>query len=469
MKTKRNLIIGCMTLLCSACSNYLDIKPYGRTIPKTAEEFSALIHNRLNTIDEGSDRYLVGNASQYITWDAACGDDFETCLTGSGARSLDTYVGNIVGTSSYQSYYQTLYEYIRDCNIVLNEMKETGTEESDKIRAAAYAIRGVSYYQLLRLFCEAPRTGEFNQQLGVPIITTFDMEEKALRSSMQVTIEQIENDLIKSAEYHLTDDVYRFTEDVVKGYLTRLYFWTEQWDKALLAAQDMLKKYPLLQPDAYKDMMNEAYALKGNQLIKAYRTISSSSSSELSGVNSTLKYRPVSRRFLSTFTDEEKTTDVRYAMCVNSQRQANKVFFCGMRAAEFKLIEAECYYHLNQPDKALKSINDLRAHRIAGYTDITESNLPEIPELEIIKTDAKGNNLTPLLALILTERRKELFMEGDRFFEQKRNGTPEYWTALNGLKYVTESYMYTFPIPTHDLDLNNGLKQNPGYTEFANE
>ena len=132
MKTKRNLIIGCMTLLCSACSNYLDIKPYGRTIPKTAEEFSALIHNRLNTIDEGSDRYLVGNASQYITWDAACGDDFETCLTGSGARSLDTYVGNIVGTSSYQSYYQTLYEYIRDCNIVLNEMKETGTKNLTK-------------------------------------------------------------------------------------------------------------------------------------------------------------------------------------------------------------------------------------------------------------------------------------------------------------------------------------------------
>ena len=29
--------------LCS-CTKYLDIKPYGQTIPQTAEEFSAIIH-----------------------------------------------------------------------------------------------------------------------------------------------------------------------------------------------------------------------------------------------------------------------------------------------------------------------------------------------------------------------------------------------------------------------------------------
>ena len=84
---KRNIIsIAILALLCVSCSNYLDIKPYGRTIPKTAEEFSALIHTRLNSIDAGSDSYLVGNANQWMTWDAVCGDNFETCLTGSGAR-----------------------------------------------------------------------------------------------------------------------------------------------------------------------------------------------------------------------------------------------------------------------------------------------------------------------------------------------------------------------------------------------
>ena len=98
MKKKNIISIGLIALSCISCNNYLDIKPYGRTIPKTAEEFSALIHTRLNSIDAGSDSYLVGNANQWMTWDAVCGDDFETCLTSSGARSLATYVGDIIRT-----------------------------------------------------------------------------------------------------------------------------------------------------------------------------------------------------------------------------------------------------------------------------------------------------------------------------------------------------------------------------------
>ena len=34
---------------------------------------------------------------------------------------------------------------------------------------------------------------------------------------------------------------------------------------------------------------------------------------------------------------------------------------------------------------------------------------------------------------------------------------------------VTEKYMYTFPIPLHDLALENGLIQNPGYKEIQNK
>ena len=469
MKKKNIISIGLIALLCISCNNYLDIKPYGRTIPKTAEEFSALIHTRLNSIDAGSDSYLVGNANQWMTWDAVCGDDFETCLTSSGARSLATYVGDIIRQNQYPNYYQSLYEFIRDCNIVLNEMEESDTEEANNIRGTAYAIRGVAYYQLLRIFCEVPRTGEFDTQLGLPLVTTFDMEEKPLRSTMQATINQIESDLQKAASYHINDNIYRFTEDVIKGYQARMYFWTRQWSKALPIAQDLLNKYPLLEGEAYKAMMTNAYELTVNQLLKSYLVVTATGSDDLSGVNTTLQYRPVSLRFLSTFSEEEKTSDIRYALWVNTQRQAKKIFFCGMRAAEFKLIEAECYYHMKQEDKALKSINELRAHRISNYTDLTVDKLPTLSDKEVIKTDVEGNALTPLMGFILQERRKELFLEGDRFFEQKRNGSPEYWTALNGLKYVTEKYMYTFPIPLHDLDLENGLIQNPGYKEIQNK
>lgn len=460
------LLFALTTLLCVSCSNYLDIKPYGRTIPKTAEEFSALLHEQLNTIDAGNDSYIIGNASQWLTWDAQCGDDFETCLTASGGRTLGVYVGTIISNSS-DNYYNNLYQSIRNCNIVLNEMEESNTTETNTIRATAHAMRGVCYYQLLRLFCKISQTDNLNNQQGVPLVMTFDMEERPIRSTMQETIDLIEDDFRKAISYHPSENIYRFTEDVIKGYQARLYFWTKQWDKALPVAQELLNKYPLVKGVLYEKMMTTAYDLAGNQLIKAYRAADTTGENTLSSANSLLQFRPVSLRFLSLFTEEEKTTDIRYRLWVDNKRMAKKTFFCGMRSAEFKLIEAECYYHLGKKDKALQSINELRSHRIDNYSNLTENNLPTLSEKEIITIDANGNALTPLMGLILNERRKELFLEGDRFFELKRNGAPEFWTAYNGQKYTTQKFMYTFPIPAHDMLLVDGLEQNEGYTEIS--
>lgn len=446
----------------TSCTEYLDIKPYGRTIPKTAEEFSALLHTHLNNIDEGQDAYLMGNSSMLLTWDAECGDDFENCLTTGGGSQLKVYVGNV--SNSMSNAYSALYEVIRDCNLVLGEMQEDGTELSGKVRATAYALRAVSYYQLLRLFCEPPRAGGMGGQLGVPIVTTFDMEEKPLRSSMQQTVDRIEQDLQAALAYGLQDDVYRFTAEVCKGYLARLYFWTKQWSMALPLSRELLAAHPLLMDEAYRQMMTTTSALAGNQLVKSYRTLSSSSS--LSSNSTLLQYRPVSQRLLSLFPGDEQQTDVRYALWFTVRRTARKTFFCGMRAAEFKLMEAECCYHLGKEAEALAALNALRAYRIPGCVPYTATTLPGMPASMRFTSDAMGREITPLLGTILVERRKEFFLEGDRFFELKRNGSPEFWTALNGVKYVTRGYMYTFPIPAHDVLLVDGLIQNTGYTQI---
>ena len=97
MKTK-HILAGIGIVLFTSCTDYLDIKPYGRTIPKTAEEFSALMHNHLNNIDSGEDEDIVGNSSALLEWDAACGDDFETCLTETYGNILRNYVGDILGS-----------------------------------------------------------------------------------------------------------------------------------------------------------------------------------------------------------------------------------------------------------------------------------------------------------------------------------------------------------------------------------
>ena len=79
--------------------------------------------------------------------------------------------------------------------------------------------------------------------------------------------------------------------------------------------------------------------------------------------------------------------------------------------------------------------------------------------------DAEGKALTKLMAAILNERRKEFFAEGDRMFELKRNGAPEYYVLYNGLRYNNLKYMYTFPLPESDIRINPQIIQNEGYKE----
>ena len=96
--------------------------------------------------------------------------------------------------------------------------------------------------------------------------------------------------------------------------------------------------------------------------------------------------------------------------------------------------------------------------------------LPEVDAGATIREDATGAPLTPLMQAILNERRMEMYLEGDRWFELKRNGSPEFWVISDQIgiyqKYTTEEYMYTFPINKDDVDLKDYIIQNEGYVEY---
>ena len=150
-------------------------------------------------------------------------------------------------------------------------------------------------------------------------------------------------------------------------------------------------------------------------------------------------------------------------MSFNSKRVQKKYGFGCLRSAEMQLILMESLYHSGDDTGALAALNAFRKMRIEDVEAYTTENLPAVNEEEYITVDVYGDPLTPLLNAILNERRKELFMEGDRWYELKRNGRPEFWAAKQGRKYTTCKFMYTFPLPIQDVDIVDGLIQNPGY------
>ena len=338
-------------------------------------------------------------------------------------------------------------------------MKEQDTRLGRDVLGTAHAIRGICYYNLLRDFCE-PAVGNL-QGHGLPLVTVFDMEARPVRSTIEKTAELIESDFKLAMDYDIQDPMCRFNSDIMEGYLARLYFWTGDWANAAIYAESVIKKYPLRSGSEYRTMIETGSLRDGNILFRGGALSDDEADQDSFNDIRVLSSRPVSASFVNLFA--EKENDVRYSMSFSKKRVLKKRLISGIRSAEMQLILAESLYHSGKEQAALEALNELRRNRIEGVADYTMETLPAVDEDARVTEDVYGEPLTPLLSAILNERRKELFLEGDRWYELKRNGRPEFWAQKNGYKYTTRKFMYTFPIPIQDIELVDGLVQNPGY------
>ena len=298
--------------------------------------------------------------------------------------------------------------------------------------------------------------------MGLPLVEKFDIKDIPVRASLAATAKYTEDLLKKSLSEKMSDGRFFFTESVVKAYLVRLYFWIEDWDNVISLCSDMIANsgLALTPPEEYATMIQADKAALGEVITRSHINDASELDWYFASVKGFVASRPASASLRSLF---DKENDVRYAASFNDKLCNAKAPECRIRLSEIVLMLSEAYCHINDSDNALKWLNELRRHRIRGVADLTEDTLPELRTGNRIVEDAEGDGLTPLMQAILDERRRELCLEGDRWFELKRNGSPEWWVISNGLKYTTKKYMYTAPIYKGDVDLNPDLKQNPGY------
>lgn len=118
-----------------------------------------------------------------------------------------------------------------------------------------------------------------------------------------------------------------------------------------------------------------------------------------------------------------------------------------IRYAEVLLMNAEAANELSNPAQALISLNTVRARARGGNNAV----LPDITT-----TDQ-----ATLRTAIWHERRVEMAMEFDRFFDLVRTGQAP---AVLGPKGFVTGKNEVWPIPQNEIDLSAGtLVQNPGY------
>ena len=454
---KISYIIAALVL--TACTNYLNVQPQGYVIPRTDEEFASVIETILRDIEGGGDEYIIGNMEKIIRLEG-CADNLDANVK--VGNNVPSYAGEEI--NSMQHKYRSAWSTVKDCNIVIENLEGRTGNVAKGALSAAYAIKGAIYYNLIRDYCEPWDAGKESVQLGLPIVDRFDITDMPARASLLETCQYAVSLFDKALALDPQDKHYIFTEWVIKAFKAKMLFWMEDWSACEALCDDIMQSsgFKITPRAEYDAMINSEKAAKGEVIVRSHINDSSELDWYFTVVKKYLSSRPASARFVRLFGDEP-SKDVRYTSSLNKKRQNTKVTECKIRLSEILLMDAESAYHMNRSDKALDLINQLRENRIEDVQPLTMAALPEVRTGDLIKEDALGNELTPLLQAIFDERQKELFIEGDRWFELKRNGRPEWWIVSNGLKYTTKAYLYTAPIYKTDVDINPEMKQNPGY------
>lgn len=260
------LIVG----MCCSCDEYLEVKNYGQVLPETDEDYATLINNQLSAIDKGTAgaANMLGSFAWMIELECYS-DNLNTSLMTSNALSY-IYVGTNVNSAQYR--FMNYYSLIKDYNIIIDNLKERDTELGKKILATAYTMRGVMYFNLMRECCEAYEKDRATEIMGVPNVEHFDIEAKPGRGNIQELVNFIVQDLEMAIRMNQTDEQYRFTADVARAYLARTYFWAQDWKNAIKIAKEVLDKYPLVEGDEYKEMIQSPQGKLGNMLFRTFIT-----------------------------------------------------------------------------------------------------------------------------------------------------------------------------------------------------
>ena len=115
-----------------------------------------------------------------------------------------------------------------------------------------------------------------------------------------------------------------------------------------------------------------------------------------------------------------------------------------IRYSDIVLMYAEAANELGQTDEALAKLEMVRARARGNDPDA----LPEITE----------RDQTKLRELIHEERRFELALEFERYFDLVR------WGETDKITGFVPNKQELYPIPQQEIDASNGiLTQNPGY------
>ncbi|HEY9487891.1 MAG TPA: RagB/SusD family nutrient uptake outer membrane protein [Chryseosolibacter sp.] len=478
------LLMASVLITTSCKDDFLEVPPQGE---EPSEQFWVSADDAAKAVNAmyANLRSWPQVAFAPIAVESLGSDDTEKGSSASDATFLNTYDNFTVSPTDGQllDFWNGQYQSINLANQVLDNVPSIALDENLKARYLAEAkfVRAYAYFRLTRAFGDVPL------RLHVPL----DVSEYNIPRAPQADVYvQIEQDLTEAAavlpESYAGIDVGRATKGAALSLHAKVAMYQSKWPDVLRLSEEVMTLGYALFTDFGKlfrvENENSVESIFEIQaaVIPGNPDASSSQYSQVQGVRGSTgggwgfnvptadlaaAFEPGDPRREATIIFRGETTPegdaipvvgdnpmynqksyVPFSQYVAGYSEGASQNVRVLRYADVLLMNAEANNELGNTADALESLEMVRARARGGNAGV----LPEVTT-----TDQAA-----LRQAIWHERRVELAMEFDRYFDVIRQGRAE--EVFGPLGW--EPHNRVWPIPQNEIDLSGGvLTQNEGY------
>lgn len=385
----------------------------------------------------------------------------------------------------------TAYYVISACNNVINAIDSNSeslvsssvtTADLNNLKAEALALRAFSHFDLLRLYSHLDGS---NGEYGVCVITEPQLPtDMPARASVEETYAQIIKDLTDAES--LMSDSYRrsgvadvkatVNKDVIQALLARVYLYHKDYAKAAEYATKVINcgRYKLWTAAEYPSVWGKEVAGDGGEVIfEVYGKQTNSYDAWWEGpshMTNPLGYADCAATDQLTALFEEG--DVRGTTGIRGTDDG-KVLFCTDKdeASGGQLWTMKYYGKGDGNATSTPDFNNVIVLRLSemylirAEASVNGAGSTALADLNTIRANRGASPLGSAgKADVALERRLELNFEGHYWFDLDRTGGSVSYSDANVTRNISAGdKFWALPIPKAQIDINENLKQNPGY------
>jgi hypothetical protein len=458
MKKLTYIKILSMAFILGSCNKALDLKPF-QSIDQsqallTSSDVQITLVGAYNKMSNGN---LYGG-NIYLQPDLMA---TQTIIQWSGTfQGLTQMVSQTIPINDVfvDSTWTTGYSVINSVNNVLSALDKVDAADKDRVEGEGKFIRGMTYFDLVRMFGRSYNDGDPAANLGVPIVLTptraVDASSFVSRATVAQVYQQAISDLTMAESKLPADNSFYADQNSASAILARLYLQKGDYPNAAAEATKVINsgKYQLNANYAdefpYPGRSATHVDNTSEDIFAIQFTAQTTTIFNFNGLNAEYASSNDAGRgeiaINQSFINEFSANDTRKALFYDDAGSLRTDKFSNVygnlhviRLAELYLIRAEANLRIS----AASAIGDTPANDVNQVR-----NRAGIAPLAVVTVND-----------ILTERRHELCFEGGFFLHDAKRTQQN----VNGLPYNSPKLVW--PIPETEMNANPKLVQNPGY------